>query len=184
MKKIGTAIVVFSGLAAAILGLAAPAPATSSSPVLDSAFETKIGVDHLDWLDDIRPKVNVPTVDTSVERHTRNIVLRHGEPYARSRTDVQRVSVTIRATLGRHRNSLSHDLLCVTPPWIPRWCACDDATRRISALIAGSRLIGTPDRFSARTRGQDPSNSRGSSPEKSLRDRRSGNRGATSCTIR
>ena len=67
MKKIGTAIVVLTGLAAAILGLAAPAPATSSSPVLDSAFETKIGLDHLDWLDDIRPKVNVPTVDTSVE---------------------------------------------------------------------------------------------------------------------
>ena len=67
MKKIGTAIVVLTGLAAAILGLAAPAPATSSSPVLDSAFETKIGVDHLDWLDDMRPKVNVPIVDPSVQ---------------------------------------------------------------------------------------------------------------------
>jgi hypothetical protein len=67
MKKIGTAIVVLSGLAAAILGLAAPAPATSSSPVLASAYQTKIGVDHLDWLDVIRPKVNVPLVDTSVQ---------------------------------------------------------------------------------------------------------------------
>ena len=67
MKKIGTAIVVLTGLAAAILGLAAPAPATASSPVLDSAFETKIGVDHLDWLDDMRPKVNVPIADPSVQ---------------------------------------------------------------------------------------------------------------------
>jgi hypothetical protein len=67
MKKIGIAVVVSSGLAAALIGLAAPAPAAASSPVLDSALETKIGIDHLDWLDDIRPKVNVPQVDTSVQ---------------------------------------------------------------------------------------------------------------------
>jgi hypothetical protein len=67
MKKIGFAVVVSGGLAAAILGIAAPAPATSASPVLHSALETKIGVDHLDWLDDIRPKVNIPIVDTSAQ---------------------------------------------------------------------------------------------------------------------
>jgi hypothetical protein len=64
MKKIGIALVVSSGLAAAILGLAAPAPATPASPVLDSA----LGVDHLDWLDDIRPTVNVPTPDLGVRQ--------------------------------------------------------------------------------------------------------------------
>jgi hypothetical protein len=67
MKKIGFAVAVSSGLAAVVLGLAAPAPATSSSPVVGLALETKIGVDHLDWLDDIRPKVNIPMVDTGVQ---------------------------------------------------------------------------------------------------------------------
>ena len=41
--------------------------AAMRQPVLDSAPETKIGIDHLDWLDDIRPKVNVPVVDPSVQ---------------------------------------------------------------------------------------------------------------------
>jgi hypothetical protein len=30
--------------------------------------ESKTGVDHLEWLDDIRPKVNVPMIDTSVRQ--------------------------------------------------------------------------------------------------------------------
>jgi len=71
MKKIGFAALVSSGLAAAILGLAAPALAVAPGEgqrVLELVAETKIGVDHLEWLDDIRPKVNVPMVDTSVQQ--------------------------------------------------------------------------------------------------------------------
>jgi hypothetical protein len=68
MKKIGQAIVVSTGwAAAAILGLAAPAVATPASSVFGPALETKIGIDHLDWLDDMGPKVNVPMVDTGVQ---------------------------------------------------------------------------------------------------------------------
>lgn len=67
MKNFGFAVVTTSALAAAILGLATPASATASSPALTSVIETQSGVDHLDWLDDIRPKVNIPTVDTSVQ---------------------------------------------------------------------------------------------------------------------
>jgi hypothetical protein len=67
MKNFGFAVVTTGALAAAILGLATPASATSSSPALTSVIESQSGVDHLDWLDDIRPKVNVPTVDTSVQ---------------------------------------------------------------------------------------------------------------------
>jgi hypothetical protein len=66
MKKFGLATVVASGLAAAVLGFAAPAQAGSvpaAQPIVASA---PTGVDHLDWLDDIQPKVNVPKVDTDV----------------------------------------------------------------------------------------------------------------------
>jgi hypothetical protein len=66
MKKFGLATVVAGGLAAAVLGFAAPAqagPAPAAQPIVVSA---PTGVDHLDWLDDIQPKVNVPKVDTSV----------------------------------------------------------------------------------------------------------------------
>jgi hypothetical protein len=71
MKKIGFATLVSSGLVAAILGLAAPALAVTPGQgqrVLELVADTKIGVDHLEWLDDIRPKVNVPIVDTSVQQ--------------------------------------------------------------------------------------------------------------------
>ena len=71
MKKIGFATVVTSGLAAAILGLTAPAPAVPAAdapPVSYSASEAKTGIDHLYWLDDIRPKVKVSKVDTSVHQ--------------------------------------------------------------------------------------------------------------------
>lgn len=71
MKKIGFATVITSGLAGAILGLAAPAaavPAADAPPISYSASETKIGIDHLNWLDDIRQKVKVPMVDTSVRQ--------------------------------------------------------------------------------------------------------------------
>ncbi len=70
MKKFGFATVVASGLAAAILGLAAPAQA-DALPVLASA-PVPAGIDHRVWLDDIRPHVNVPQVDTSVRTRTIN----------------------------------------------------------------------------------------------------------------
>jgi hypothetical protein len=76
MKKIELAAVIASGLAAAILGLGSPAQAVhggDAPAVLHAAPETKIGIDHLNWLDDIRPKVNVPNVDTTVQH--REIVL-------------------------------------------------------------------------------------------------------------
>ena len=69
MNKIKSAAVA-GGLAAAILALAPAAQAIQGG---DAAPETKIGVDHLDWLDDIRPKVMVPNVDTGVQH--REIVL-------------------------------------------------------------------------------------------------------------
>jgi hypothetical protein len=72
MNKIGFAAVVTSGLAAAILGLAAPAQAVAAgdaSTVLVSASHiAPTGIDHLNWLDDIRPRVQVPKVDTSVQQ--------------------------------------------------------------------------------------------------------------------
>ena len=69
MKNIGFATVVTSGLAAAILGLAAPAAAVpADAPISHSASEITVGVDHLNWLDDIRQKVRVPSVDTSVRQ--------------------------------------------------------------------------------------------------------------------
>jgi hypothetical protein len=68
MKKIAVAAIVGSGLAAALLGLAAPiASAADAPPVAASTIQTKIGIDHLDWLDDIRPKVNIPQVESSVQ---------------------------------------------------------------------------------------------------------------------
>ena len=63
MNKIKLAAVA-GGLAAAILALAPAAQAVQGG---DAARETKIGIDHLDWLDDIRPKVMVPNVDTDVQ---------------------------------------------------------------------------------------------------------------------
>jgi hypothetical protein len=63
-----TATVVASGLIAAVLGLAAPAQAATAgnaAAVLDSA---PTGIDHHSWLDDIRPKVNIPNVDTTVHQ--------------------------------------------------------------------------------------------------------------------
>jgi hypothetical protein len=66
MKKFGFAAIAASGLAAAILGLAAPAQAApaATAPIVSASFPS--GVDHLDWLNDIQPNVNVPDVDTSV----------------------------------------------------------------------------------------------------------------------
>ena len=53
MKKFGFASIVASGLAAAVLGLAAPAQADLS---------------HSDWINQTGPSVSVPQVDTSVHQ--------------------------------------------------------------------------------------------------------------------
>jgi ABC-type glycerol-3-phosphate transport system substrate-binding protein len=66
MKKFGFAAVVASGLAAAALGFAGPAQASDEVTVPVTPMGYSSGVDHLDWLNDIQPKVNVPQVDTSV----------------------------------------------------------------------------------------------------------------------
>jgi hypothetical protein len=74
MKKFGFATIAAMGFAAAILGLAGPAQAAPAGPAPVTALAIlpqPTGVDHLDWLNDIQPKVNVPQVDTSV-RHSGN----------------------------------------------------------------------------------------------------------------
>ena len=53
MKKFGFASMAATGLAAAILGFAAPAQAT---------------IVHHDWVHDIQPTVNVPQVDMGVQQ--------------------------------------------------------------------------------------------------------------------
>ena len=53
MKKFRFATIIASGLAAAVLGFAAPAQAD---------------VVHHDWVHDIQQQVNVPQVDTSVQQ--------------------------------------------------------------------------------------------------------------------
>ncbi len=72
MKKFGFATVIASGLAAAVLGLAGPAQATTTAEdapaVLNSAIGAPTGIDHNNWLDQIGPHVNVPQVDTSVHQ--------------------------------------------------------------------------------------------------------------------
>jgi hypothetical protein len=63
MKKIAISTVLGSGLTASIFGLAAPAHAVApvdASHDLPAVQGAKIGVDHLNWLDDVRQKVRVP----------------------------------------------------------------------------------------------------------------------------
>jgi hypothetical protein len=70
-KKVGFATIAATGFAAAILGLAAPAQAVTAidAPAATvSAITVPAGIDHQDWLNDIRPQVNVPQVDTSVQQ--------------------------------------------------------------------------------------------------------------------
>ena len=67
MKKFGFAVIAASGLSGAVLGLASPAqaqtPAAVSVPATaPSATAISTGIDHVGWLDEIRPKVNVPQV--------------------------------------------------------------------------------------------------------------------------
>ena len=71
MKKFGFATIAATGLAAAIVGLAAPAqavPALDAPTVSASAIDAPRGVDHLDWLNDIHQRAAVPQVDTSVQQ--------------------------------------------------------------------------------------------------------------------
>jgi hypothetical protein len=71
MRRIAFATLVTSGLATAILGMAAPAyaiaPRDDSHNDFELLSEPKRDVDHLSWLDDISPKVNVPKVDTTAQ---------------------------------------------------------------------------------------------------------------------
>lgn len=53
MKKFGFATIIAGGLAAAILGVAAPAQADS---------------DHMGWVNDIQHTVVIPQVDTAVHQ--------------------------------------------------------------------------------------------------------------------
>ena len=69
MKKFGFATLIASGVAAAVLGVAAPAQAIAPSTSSNLAITAPQGVDHLDWLNDIKQKVNVARPDTSVRSH-------------------------------------------------------------------------------------------------------------------
>jgi dTDP-4-amino-4,6-dideoxygalactose transaminase len=65
MIKFGFAAVVASGLAAAILGLAAPAPAQADTAVktpvsVASAINIPTDFGHHAWVVDIQPRANVP----------------------------------------------------------------------------------------------------------------------------
>jgi hypothetical protein len=53
MRKFGIAAMIASGLTAAVVGFAGPVSAD---------------VGHHDWVNNIQPSVNVPTVDTSVHQ--------------------------------------------------------------------------------------------------------------------
>jgi hypothetical protein len=68
MRKFGFAAVAASGIAAGLIGLAAPASAVvaEAPAAVTSSITIPAGIDHQTWLDDITPKVNVPKVDTSV----------------------------------------------------------------------------------------------------------------------
>jgi hypothetical protein len=65
MKKFGFATVAATGLAAAVLGFAAPAQAVT-------AVDVPTGIDHHQWIHDIQPDVHVPQVDTSVRTRGSN----------------------------------------------------------------------------------------------------------------
>jgi hypothetical protein len=67
MKKLGFATLVASGLAAAVVGVAAPAQATVPANAVDVVITgPSQGIDHLDWLNDIQQKPNVARPDTTV----------------------------------------------------------------------------------------------------------------------
>jgi hypothetical protein len=67
MKKFGFATIAATGLAAAIVGLAAPAQASADTTAVAPVSYSQ-GIDHHAWLNDIRQPVNVPTVDSTVQQ--------------------------------------------------------------------------------------------------------------------
>ena len=70
MKKFGFAAIAATGLTAAIFGLAAPAQAADVIvPPRTAVTTTSTDLDHIGWINDIQPKVNVPQVDTSPRHH-------------------------------------------------------------------------------------------------------------------
>ena len=73
MKNIGFASVIAGGLAAAVLGLAAPAQADTASAVPAANVAAVLqaaptGIDHHGWLYDIQPRAHAPQVDTTVHQ--------------------------------------------------------------------------------------------------------------------
>ncbi len=75
MKKLGFATIAGTGLAAAVLGFAAPAQAATgveAPTAVTSSIEIPTTISHHDWVHDIQPKVNVPQVDTSVQTRGNN----------------------------------------------------------------------------------------------------------------
>ncbi|RDH78627.1 hypothetical protein DVS77_08260 [Mycolicibacterium moriokaense] len=67
MKKFGFATVIAGGLAAAVVGFAAPAQAVAPTTVSDVAITAPSqGIDHLNWINDIHQKANVARPDTTI----------------------------------------------------------------------------------------------------------------------
>lgn len=69
MKKFGFATIIAGGLATAVLGFAAPAQAIAPTTASNLAITAPQGIDHLDWLNDIKQQANVARPDTSVRSH-------------------------------------------------------------------------------------------------------------------
>ena len=66
MKKFGSAAIAASGLAAAVLGLAAPASATVATALNSTTISADL--DHHVWVNQIGPDVYVPQVDNGVRQ--------------------------------------------------------------------------------------------------------------------
>jgi phosphoribosylcarboxyaminoimidazole (NCAIR) mutase len=60
MKKFGFATIAATAFAAALVGLAAPAAATTVAAPVQVGYST--GIDHHQWINDIQQKVNRPPV--------------------------------------------------------------------------------------------------------------------------
>jgi hypothetical protein len=58
MKKFGFATIAATAFTAALVGLAAPAQATTVAEPVSPSFST--GIDHHAWLDDIQQQVKTP----------------------------------------------------------------------------------------------------------------------------
>jgi hypothetical protein len=61
MKKFGFATIAAAGITGALVGLAAPATATTvAAPAAVTSVDVANGIDHHQWLDDIRQQVKTP----------------------------------------------------------------------------------------------------------------------------